>query len=146
MSLQNFQFLIFITVKIQKVLKCDTKPRVNVAHIHSDILGACVMGLYVGFPKPGLANGLVFSTAGRVDAFTGPGLVTDTCEGTWFFSSVFSSCGSLSTSPSPFTSTGPFSTLTFTLGFSPLLTQSLSFGWISLSIPWLVLLSSIICR
>lgn len=107
------------------------------------------MGLYVSFPVPGPARGLVFSAAGGVDAFTASVLPTPVHGGAWIVSSVFSGFGFLSSSPSLmlFAATWLFTPLShFTLGFSLLLTQLPSFGWINLNIPWLVLLSSIICR
>lgn len=109
----------------------------------SNILVACVMGLYVVFLKPGLSNGLVFSTEGWLGTLTGPCF-----KDTGFFSSFLScwSFSSLSLLSSPFMVTWGFSSLSFTLGFSLLLMQYVSFGWISLSIPWFVLLSNIIWK
>lgn len=79
-----------ITVSCQIVFDTQTYFCLKQVHISFHILGACVMGLYVSFPIPGLANGL-FSTAEGVDTFTGPGL--EDCEGTRFVSSAFSRCG-----------------------------------------------------
>lgn len=108
------------------------------------ILGAWVMGLYVSFPTAGLTCGLIFPAAGGVDTVTGSAFVKPDCPDVSFASSTFAGRVSTSWPPSPlrFLATGSFSSATG----RRVVSEPPSFGWISLRIPWLVLISSIICR
>lgn len=108
------------------------------------VLGAWVMGLYVSFPTAGLTCGLIFPAAGGVDTVTGSAFAKHDCPDVSFASSTFAGGVSTSWPPSPlrFLATGSLSSAR---GRRVVL-EPPSFGWISLRIPWLVLISSIICR
>lgn len=102
------------------------------------------MGLYVSFPTAGLTCGLIFPAAGGVDTVTGSAFVKPDCPDVSFASSTFAGRVSTSWPPSPlrFLATGSLSSARG----RRVVSEPPSFGWISLRIPWLVLISSIICR
>lgn len=108
------------------------------------ILGAWVMGLYVSFPAAGLTCGLVFTTAGGDDTVTGSAFVMPDCPDVSLASLTFA--GRVFT-PWPPSALRFLATKSFSSARErPVVSQPPSFGWISLRIPWLVLISSIICR